>query len=158
MLDYSLETNLIDFGKNWTGFPLKLDTSVFVTKILQITRIETMKNTLLGLVIIGSLLVGEAMAGSAFLTGQVIRTVRSDDSVFGGCMAQLNVQIATTGLDCPRDYVTFSCSGDFVPKSNAATLFESAQLSLLTGRKVTMQVTDDLKHNSFCFVSRVDNF
>ena len=116
---------------------------------------KTMKTILLVL----SLLVGsQSYAGTAFLTGKVIRILQNDGQSFGGCMVQFDRQVSSVGLDCLKDFVTFSCSGDFMNKADASRLFESAQLAMILDKFVTVQVTDQRKHNGFCFANRIDNF
>ena len=79
----------------------------------------------------------------------------SDADNFGGCMALLETQPATIGLDCKDGWVTFSCTGDFADRSAASRNFDSAQLAMLTETEVYVVIDDSQKHNGRCFASRV---
>lgn len=110
-----------------------------------------------GVLIVVSLFVaGNAWSASAFFGAQIERVLHTSDDAYGGCMAQLSVSLASQGLDCSRNWVTFSCTGDFASRQAAKTNFEMAQLALVTGREVLLVADDSRQHNSYCFVSRVD--
>ncbi len=90
------------------------------------------------------------------LTTTVNRTLASE-SRLGGCAARLGHAIAAeTGLNCPDNWVTFSCDGTHAAKSDAMRLFDSAQLAFVTGRRAVLWVDQERKANGFCFASRVD--
>lgn len=89
----------------------------------------------------------------------ITRTLASEDDRFGGCMARLDKSAADEGLnvECPASpWVTFSCSGVHTSKSNALRMFDSAQMAFALGRTVRVELDDSRKHNSFCFVRRID--
>ena len=89
----------------------------------------------------------------------ITRTLASEDERFGGCMARLDKSAADEGLnvECPASpWVTFSCSGVHTSKSNALRMFDSAQMAFALGRTVRVELDDSRKHNSFCFVRRID--
>ena len=50
--------------------------------------------------------------------GKAVRTLTTGDGRFGGCMVQLNRRLAETGLSCPGNWVTFSCSGVHTSKED----------------------------------------
>lgn len=87
---------------------------------------------------------------------RVERTMVTADGRWGGCMAQLDQQIATAGVDCPGDWVTFSCSGEFVSKDLAYRMFDSAQMAHALNSQLRVFVSDAQKHNGYCFSNRVD--
>ena len=97
-------------------------------------------------------------AARATLVTTVDRVLVTTGGAFGNCMAYLNQPLRPLGVDCPDQWVTFSCSGDIVPRSEAKGLFETAQIALATGKDVRVYVTDSAKHNGYCFANRVDLF
>ncbi len=110
---------------------------------------------LLLLVLFGLFSPGIALGAGALITANVDRTL-SDTENFGGCMAFLTAPIASVGLDCPGNWVSFSCTGDFAPKDAALRNFDSAQIAMLTGASVRIAVFDDKKHNGNCFGRRIE--
>ncbi len=96
-------------------------------------------------------------AAQARMTSNIVRTLASEDASFGGCMAQLRDSVMeATGLDCEGKWVTFSCAGEHTSKATARRLYDSAQLAFVTGRRAMLTLDDERKHNSYCFVSRID--
>ncbi len=95
-------------------------------------------------------------AGQKYITTNVTRTL-VDERYFGHCMAAISTGPQTVGLDCGSTWVTFSCSGDFNTPRVGQQKFSAAQLSLVTGNKVFLVVTDEKKHNGYCYVERIDN-
>ena len=99
----------------------------------------------------------DAWAAKLTIPAKVTRTLASDDARFGGCMAWLSVSPGGEGLNCPTgNWVTFSCTGEHVTKSAALRMFDSAQLAFVGGLDVRVTVDDTRKHNSWCFVERID--
>lgn len=96
-------------------------------------------------------------ATTVSIDARITRTLASAEA-FGGCMAALDVSPSDSGLNCPvgGKWVTFSCTGEHASKSDALRMFDSAQLAFITGRRVRVWVDDTRKHNSHCFVSRID--
>jgi len=97
-----------------------------------------------------------ASATTAFVSGAVNRVLVADEGRWGECMVQLNTPLANAGLNCPGNWVTFSCSGVFTDKANAFRMYELAQMAYTLGKTVAVQVVDTKKHNGFCFGSRID--
>ena len=90
------------------------------------------------------------------IEARITRTLAAAEA-FGGCMAALDVSPSDSGLNCPvGKWVTFSCTGEHTSKADALRMFDSAQLAFITGRRVRVWVDDTRKHNSHCFVSRID--
>ena len=109
--------------------------------------------------IIVLLSIAAAAYGTTGAFNTKVQRVLSDTVNFGGCMAQLvNTPSAQGGLDCNGSYVTFSCTGDFAPKDAARRNFEIAQIALVTGNTVRVDVDDTKKHNGYCFARRIDLF
>ena len=86
----------------------------------------------------------------------VVRTLATTTRRHGGCMAELNVSLAETGLNCPGGWIAFSCDGTYAPPLRAATMFRDAQLAFGLGRSVSVSVTDGRKHNGHCVADRID--
>ena len=77
---------------------------------------------------------------------------------FGGCMARLDVNLASYGLNCTTSWVSFSCSGDYASKASASRNFSAAQLALVTKTPALVLINDAKTHNEvICFVERIDN-
>jgi hypothetical protein len=97
-----------------------------------------------------------AFAARATLVSTIDRILVTTNGTFGNCMAFLNQPLASLGVDCPDQWVTFSCSGDFATVSEARLMFDTAQLALAMNQEVRIYLTDNLKHNGYCFASRID--
>lgn len=97
-----------------------------------------------------------ALAATEWITNAtVMATQASEDSVVGGCVAQLD-KSATQAVDCGSSgWVAFSCSGEHTSKATAMRLFDSAQMAMALGRTVRVEVDDSRKHGPFCFATRV---
>ena len=112
---------------------------------------------LLGVALMLLALPAALQAAQARMTTDVVRTLAAEDGAFGGCMAQLQQSVMeATGLNCSGNWVTFSCAGEHTSKAAARRLYDSAQLAFVTGRSAMLWVDDERKHNSYCFVSRID--
>ena len=102
------------------------------------------------------LFAGQLWATSAAFVGEITKTLTVASDKFGGCMVLMDAPLANSGLNCQGKWVTFSCVGEFTSKERAQRLFESAQLAFALGMRVRLQVTDNKKHNGWCFADRVD--
>ena len=80
--------------------------------------------------------------------------VMSDDS-FGGCMALVS-ESPTDHLNCKPGWLTFSCTGDHTDPVRAYQMLDTAKLAHTTKRPVRITFTDDLTHDGYCFVRRID--
>jgi len=69
-----------------------------------------------------------------------------------------NQELSDHGLDCPNQWVSFSCTGTFTTKDIAYRMFDSAQMAYALGKEVFIEVDDTKKHNGFCYASRIDVF
>ena len=87
---------------------------------------------------------------------EVERTLTAAGGIWGGCMVLTNVTLANEGLNCPSRWVTFSCSGVYAAKDIAYRMFDSGQMAMATGKSVRLYVTDQKKHNGFCYAFRID--
>lgn len=93
--------------------------------------------------------------GGVKVKGFVTKTVEADDGRWGGCIVQLDKNLADYGLDCPGKWVSFSCSGVYAEKEVAYRMFTQAQMALARGRKVEIVVDDTKKHNEYCYGNQI---
>ncbi len=103
---------------------------------------------------------GGASAETVRIDGvKIVRTL-SDAGVFGDCMAEISKPLSDVTTGCttyPRSrWVTFSCSGTYNSKDAGQRKFESAQLALALGYRVTLLVDNTKKHNGYCYARRID--
>jgi hypothetical protein len=83
----------------------------------------------------------------------------------GGCMVRVDPAPSDamqdgSFLNCPsRDsFVSFDClnkSGQ-VSKNTAVQMFQTAQLALVTGKKIQLVIDDEVKLDGWCLARRVD--
>ena len=91
------------------------------------------------------------------IEGKAVRTLTTGDGRFGGCMVQLEKRLAEAGLNCPGNWVTFSCTGVHASKEeDGSRMFESAQLAFSLDKTIVVEVDDEKKHNGHCYARRVD--
>jgi hypothetical protein len=110
--------------------------------------------TLLAILLSGMLSV--VHANTAGIQGNVVSTLVADQDRWGGCMARLSKPIASVGVDCPGEWVSFSCSGIYTRKEIAYRMFDMAQLALTKNHQIAVYVDDTQKHNGYCYANRVD--
>jgi hypothetical protein len=99
---------------------------------------------------------GSALAANRYYEATVTRTA-VHESNFGVCMAKVSPSPSDEGLNCKPDWVSFSCSGDFNSKEIGQQKLSAAQLALMTGDLVKINVDDTRKHNGYCYAQRIDN-
>ena len=97
---------------------------------------------------------GQTQSAQAWLTTKITRNLVGSVN-YGGCMIRVDTLPSTVLADCP-DWVTFSCSGDFNSKAEGNLKLQSAQLGLLTGYQIYLQIDDTKKHNGYCYARRID--
>lgn len=95
------------------------------------------------------------VAGYGQVTAQVNRTM-VHRTHFGGCMAQLSVDLSTVLPDCNGEWVSFSCTGDFGEQTANQGMFDQAQLALAAGKQVEVHFTSYEQHNGYCVAYRID--
>ena len=126
-----------------------------------------MRKTCLGwaaTVVLAIVVVPASHAALAKITAKAQRTLATDGGRFGGCMVQLNRNIAVLAanlpepvvLNCPGSWVTFSCSGVHTTKEAGARMFESAKMGFEQEKTLILEVTDEKKHHGHCYVRRID--
>jgi len=97
-----------------------------------------------------------ANAAIAPVTGEVNRILVVEGDLYGGCMIQITTPLASAGVDCRGNWVSFSCTGDFTTKDVAYKMLETAQLAYALGERVTVFADDSRQHNNWCFANRID--
>ncbi len=94
-------------------------------------------------------------AATASVEGSVLQVLATGDGRFGGCMAALDVAPADAGLDCPGQWVTLDCVGEYGDQEGVGRMVESLRAAVVTGKSVEMRVTDEQKHGGYCYASRI---
>ena len=96
-----------------------------------------------------------------------IQTTLQEHVNYGACMARIDpppsaqmLSPAGTFLDCSTadSFVTFDClntSGQ-TTKATASQMFQTAQLAMITGKKVQLILDDAVKIDGWCLVRRID--
>ena len=95
---------------------------------------------------------------TASVRTHVVRTLATTTRHHGGCMAELDISLAETGLDCPGGWIAFSCDGTHAPRASASKMFRDAQLAFGFSWPVLVSLTDHRKHNGHCVADRIDVF
>lgn len=98
------------------------------------------------------------IAATVYVQGNVERTLIADQDRWGGCMIWIDQVLSDQGLNCPGQWVSFSCTGTFTTKDVAYRMFDSAQMAYALGKKIFIEVDDTKKHNGYCCANRVDVF
>ena len=99
-----------------------------------------------------------ASATKGAVTSRVIR-ILTDDTRYGGCMAEMATSPSTVLAGCGTRFVTFDCLNTLgtTNKSNAQTRFASAQLAYVTGNDLYVKFDDSKTINGYCYAERADN-
>jgi hypothetical protein len=99
-----------------------------------------------------------SLANIAIVKNATINKVLVQEGLYGGCMIQIDQNIADAGLVCPANtWVSFDCEGFYVSKASAQRAFDSAQMAFALQKKVTVHVDDSKTHNvNFCVAVRID--
>ena len=95
-------------------------------------------------------------ATTAKVRGLVTKTVIADQGRWGGCMVRMDKTLADSGLNCPSQWVSFSCSGIYTEKDVAYRMFDQAQMAFAMQRQVEIYVDDSKKHNEYCYGNRIN--
>lgn len=103
------------------------------------------------------LLSGVCHSASTGFEARVERTMIDEESN-GGCMAYIVPSPSAQGLFCKPDWITFSCVGEYNSEEFGQQKMAAAQLALITRSRVWITVTDNKKHDGFCFGRRIVNF
>lgn len=119
------------------------------------TRLPLIASTLL---LVSLTQVESAYAAQGDLTTTITRTLVSVPEIYGGCMVALGAAVSTAvpTVNCPGNWVSFSCNGTYISKDLAFYMLDQAQLALSLNKKVKLTVDDTKKHNGNCFVKRID--
>lgn len=114
-----------------------------------------MKNQYLQGVLAASLLMAcsGAFAATEKLRGKIGATL-SDNWNYGKCM--IKSTSFKPSINCPNDWFSLSCSGDYSSKEDARRMWDSAQMALALDLDVQVSVDDEKKHNKYCVIVRLD--
>ncbi len=110
-----------------------------------------------GVVLLGA---GGVSAEVAAVEGvKVIRTI-SNSGFHGDCLVQVSKVFSDIISGCTphagSKWVTLSCDGTYNSKDAGQRKFESAQLAMALGYRVSLWVDNTKKHNGYCFAKRID--
>lgn len=104
----------------------------------------------------GMTILSPVWAATETVSGKVLRVLTIADGSFGGCMVLLDQSVPGAGLDCPGNWVTFSCTGDYTTVNQAKSMFEAAQVAFALDRRVNVRVDDTRRHNGWCYADRFE--
>lgn len=116
-----------------------------------------LKITVVALSFFASILSFNASAESVRLPQTNINSVLiTDGSNFGGCMAEVTIDISESAPECGSSYITFDCNGDLQDPSIGNRFLEMSQVAYVTGKEMRFTVDTNLQHNGFCVATRAD--
>ncbi len=94
----------------------------------------------------------------SILTTTQAQTPPATGLVYGGCMANLSVNVnqLAGSPNCPTTWVTFGCDGTYATQSSAQMLLDQAQLAHIANKPVFIVVDDTMLINGMCTAVRVD--
>ena len=92
---------------------------------------------------------------TVWVEGGVEQVAATGDGSFGGCMAELDIELADAGLDCSGSWVTFGCAGDDADSEEPGRVFEAMRSAVVADRSVAMRVTDESERDGYCHASRI---
>ena len=100
----------------------------------------------------------QAQVSSELYTASIRKLVTNSES--GLCAAWVNPGPQDEGLaNCNNRWVNFDCTGDFGSKQAGSTSFGMVQLAFVTGRSITINVTDgsrlDVGSTQYCLANQV---
>ena len=97
---------------------------------------------------------------TTFVTSAALPAPATTGLYYGGCMAYLSnpISTASNSPNCPSNWVSFSCDGTYAAKDIAQMLYDQAQLSMVLGKHVWVQVDDTILANGFCTAVRLDMY
>jgi hypothetical protein len=98
------------------------------------------------------------LANIATIKNATINRILIQEGLYGGCMIQIDQNIADAGLVCPaNNWVSFDCEGFYGSKASAQRAFDSVQMAFALQKKVSLYVDDSKTHNvNFCVAVRID--
>ncbi|MDB2379784.1 hypothetical protein N9W12_02755 [Luminiphilus sp.] len=99
-----------------------------------------------------------SVSGANYTFSSTVERVLVDDEKFAGCMVLLTDNFQGQLPNCGARWATMDCLKEFPESSGsiASNKLAQAQLALVTGRSVTMRVTDTRMANGYCFAQRID--
>ena len=96
-------------------------------------------------------------ATQATLTTTVLRTLVSDEDVYGGCAMVVQANVAGKLPNCTK-WLTFDCSGTVSTKEIAYRKLTQAQLAMSLGSNVVITIVDTHKPGGLCHSKTVDGY
>lgn len=112
--------------------------------------------SLMCMLCIGTTLSFSASADFQKYETKVVRIVL-DDTRYAGCMAEVVPNLSLAG--CNARFVTFDCSGQLGTSSKVSSgMLSGAQLAMVTGNKILLNVVNNKTANGICLATRLDNY
>ena len=106
-----------------------------------------------------------ALAKQALTQQLTVTTALQEHNNYGGCMVRISpgpseAMLDGSFLNCSSgdSFVSFDClnkSGQ-VGKNSAVQMFQTAQLAMITGKKIQLILDDEIKLDGWCLARRVD--
>lgn len=114
-----------------------------------------MKIFFLPLVLMALVYTGSASAAQAWIDGQIVRTMTTEDSVYGGCIARITGK-ASNRLACPDTWFTADCAGTLGgSRTEGKIRWDQLLLAYLTDESISVRMDDSKKINGLCFIDRI---
>ena len=82
-----------------------------------------------------------------------IETLLIDGNNYGKCM--IYGSSFNPSNNCPANWFTIDCAGEFRPKEDARRMWDSVQLAYALDSTVEIVINDSYKHNGYCLVERM---
>ena len=118
-------------------------------------RVDGMVARRVALTVLGLMPASLVHAGPVWVEGNLEGVAATGDGRFGGCMAELDIALGDTGLDCAGGWVTFDCAGAGAAPADAERAFDALRAAAVAGKSVGMRVSDEGKLDGYCRASRV---
>ena len=87
----------------------------------------------------------------------ITRMLATANGGYGGCMIASKWNIMEeTGLNCNQKWVSLGCSSSVISEEDGKTMWRSAKIAFFMEQEIIIWVNDEIKHNGFCTVVRID--
>lgn len=102
------------------------------------------------------LVAAPASARNVWVTGNVLKTVVSEDAKFAGCLVKIDTPYQGQVPACRNDWLSFDCAGLFTEKSSGARRLDSAILAGAMGVPIRARLNAKRQVDGWCVVDRVE--
>lgn len=88
---------------------------------------------------------------------RITRTLVAADNKYGGCMIASKWNIMEEiGLNCNHRWVSLGCSSNVISEEDGDKMWRSARIAFFMEQEIILWIDDEIKHNGFCTVVRLD--